>query len=72
MPGSRVRARVLAFAFLLAVVTYLDRICIAAAAPYIIPVRLLTERKLISVYPQKSGSRGMFEPFRNRWQLLSR
>jgi hypothetical protein len=39
---------------------------------YIIPVRLLTERKLISVYPQKSGSRGMFEPFCNRWQLLSR
>jgi ACS family glucarate transporter-like MFS transporter len=32
---TRVRLRVLAFAFLLAVVTYLDRICISAAAPYI-------------------------------------
>ena len=36
MAASRVRARVLGFAFLLAVVTYLDRICISAAAPYII------------------------------------
>jgi len=32
---TRVRLRVLAFAFLLAVVTYLDRICISAAAPFI-------------------------------------
>ena len=30
-----VRARVLGFAFLLAVVTYLDRVCISAAAPFI-------------------------------------
>ena len=35
MAASRVRARVLGLAFLLAVVTYLDRICISAAAPYI-------------------------------------
>src|SRR5262245_21964490 len=34
-PSTRVRGRVLAFAFLLAVVTYLDRICISAAAPFI-------------------------------------
>src|SRR5499427_5495363 len=33
--ASRVRGRVLAFAFLLAVVTYLDRVCISAAAPFI-------------------------------------
>jgi MFS transporter, ACS family, glucarate transporter len=33
--ATRVRGRVLAFAFLLAVVTYLDRICISAAAPFI-------------------------------------
>ncbi|MCC7417117.1 MAG: MFS transporter [Acidobacteria bacterium] len=32
--ASRARRRVLAFAFLLAVVTYLDRICISAAAPF--------------------------------------
>ena len=36
MPGpSRVRGRVLAFAFLLTVITYLDRVCISAAAPFI-------------------------------------
>ncbi|HEV8345342.1 MAG TPA: MFS transporter [Vicinamibacterales bacterium] len=34
-PSTRVRGRVLAFAFLLAVVTYLDRVCISAAAPFI-------------------------------------
>src|SRR5262245_7266828 len=32
--ATPVRGRVLAFAFLLAVVTYLDRICISAAAPF--------------------------------------
>src|ERR671931_776008 len=35
MSAGRVRTKVLAFAFLLAVVTYLDRICISAAAPFI-------------------------------------
>src|SRR3977135_4451921 len=35
MTATRVRGRVLTFAFLLAVVTYLDRICISAAAPAI-------------------------------------
>jgi MFS transporter, ACS family, glucarate transporter len=34
-PRGRVRGRVLAFAFSLSVVTYLDRICISAAAPFI-------------------------------------
>jgi len=33
--ASRVRFRVLAFAFLLTVITYLDRVCISAAAPAI-------------------------------------
>src|SRR5262245_44036514 len=33
-PSSRVRGRVLSFAFLLAVVTYLDRVCISVAAPF--------------------------------------
>ncbi len=33
-PPTRVRARVLGFAFSLAAITYLDRICISAAAPY--------------------------------------
>src|SRR5206468_8553071 len=34
-PRGRVREHVLAFAFLLALVTYLDRVCISAAAPFI-------------------------------------
>jgi MFS transporter, ACS family, glucarate transporter len=34
-PATRARAGVLLFAFFLAVVTYLDRVCISAAAPYI-------------------------------------
>ncbi len=34
-PSSRTRLTVLWFAFLLAVVTYLDRVCISAAAPFI-------------------------------------
>ena len=50
MPGSRVRARVLAFAFLLAVVTYLDRICIAAAAPYIMADLHLTVLQMSVVF----------------------
>ena len=33
--ATRVRGRVLTFAFLLTVVTYLDRVCISAAAPFI-------------------------------------
>jgi ACS family glucarate transporter-like MFS transporter len=32
---SRIRGRVLLFAFLLTVITYLDRVCISAAAPFI-------------------------------------
>src|SRR5262245_42813506 len=35
MPPTRVRGRVLLFAFLLTVITYLDRVCISAAAPSI-------------------------------------
>ena len=34
-PQFRVRTRVLGFVFSLAAITYLDRICISAAAPYI-------------------------------------
>jgi MFS transporter, ACS family, glucarate transporter len=35
LPVSRVRVRVLGFAFALTAITYLDRICISAAAPFI-------------------------------------
>ena len=48
--ASRIRARVLGFAFLLAVVTYLDRICISAAAPYIMEDLQLTILEMSAVF----------------------
>src|SRR5262245_9157339 len=35
-PGTRVRYRVLRMAFVLAIITYLDRVCISIAAPFIV------------------------------------
>src|SRR5437762_9652953 len=61
MPGSRVRARVLAFAFLLAVVTYLDRICIAAAAPYIMADLHLTVLQMSVVFSAFTLAYSLFE-----------
>jgi hypothetical protein len=37
---------------------------------YIIPVRALGGRKSIYVYPRNPQSRGMFNKFRDAWQLL--
>jgi sugar phosphate permease len=34
--GTPVRYRVLRMAFVLAIITYLDRVCISIAAPYIV------------------------------------
>jgi len=52
MPTStRVRGRVLAFAFALAVVTYLDRICISAAAPFIMNDLHLTGQDFLAAFP---------------------
>ena len=61
MPPTRVRARVLGFAFLLAVVTYLDRICISAAAPYIIDDLHLTVLQMSVVFSAFTLSYSLFE-----------
>ena len=60
-PASRVRGRVLAFAFLLAVVTYLDRICIAAAAPFIMNDLHLTVLQMSVVFSAFTLSYSLFE-----------
>ena len=56
-----VRARVLGFAFLLAVVTYLDRICISAAAPYIMDDLGLTVLQMSVVFSAFTLSYSLFE-----------
>jgi ACS family glucarate transporter-like MFS transporter len=61
MNASRVRARVLGFAFLLAVVTYLDRICISAAAPYIIDDLHLSVLQMSVVFSAFTLSYSLFE-----------
>jgi MFS transporter, ACS family, glucarate transporter len=60
-PATRVRGRVLAFAFLLAVVTYLDRICIAAAAPFIMNDLHLTVLQMSVVFSAFTLSYSLFE-----------
>jgi ACS family glucarate transporter-like MFS transporter len=60
-PATRVRARVLAFAFLLAVVTYLDRVCISAAAPYIMDDLHLTVLQMSVVFSAFTLSYSLFE-----------
>ena len=60
-PATRVRARVLAFAFLLAVITYLDRICISAAAPYIMDDLHLTVLQMSVVFSAFTLSYSLFE-----------
>jgi ACS family glucarate transporter-like MFS transporter len=61
MNASRVRVRVLGFAFLLAVVTYLDRICISAAAPYIIDDLHLSVLQMSVVFSAFTLSYSLFE-----------
>src|SRR3954471_5796139 len=60
-PATRVRTRVLAFAFLLAVVTYLDRICISAAAPYIMDDLHLSVLQISVVFSAFTLSYSLFE-----------
>jgi sugar phosphate permease len=60
-PPSRVRARVLGFAFLLAVVTYLDRVCISAAAPYIMDDLHLSVLQMSVVFSAFTLSYSLFE-----------
>lgn len=38
---------------------------------YIIPIAALGGRKSIYVYPRNPRSRGMFQPYRDAWQLLT-
>jgi len=61
MAPTRVRARVLGFAFALAVVTYLDRICISAAAPYIMRDLGLTVLQMSVVFSAFTLSYSLFE-----------
>jgi MFS transporter, ACS family, glucarate transporter len=61
MPGSRVRGRVLAFAFALAVVTYLDRVCISAAAPYLMRDLRLSVLQMSVVFSAFTLAYSLFE-----------
>jgi ACS family glucarate transporter-like MFS transporter len=62
MPSAtRVRGRVLALAFLLAVVTYLDRICISAAAPFIMEDLHLTVLQMSAVFSAFTLAYSLFE-----------
>src|SRR5436189_395848 len=60
-PSSRVRGTVLAFAFLLAVVTYLDRICISAAAPFLMEDLHLTVLQMSVVFSAFTLAYSLFE-----------
>src|SRR5215813_6120011 len=59
--ASRVRGRVLAFAFGLAVVTYLDRICISAAAPSIMEDLHLSVLQMSVVFSAFTLAYSLFE-----------
>jgi ACS family glucarate transporter-like MFS transporter len=56
-----VRARVLGFAFLLAVITYLDRVCISAAAPAIMEELNLSVLQMSVVFSAFTLSYSLFE-----------
>jgi ACS family glucarate transporter-like MFS transporter len=60
-PASRARGRVLTFAFLLAVITYLDRICISAAAPFIMEDLHLTVLEMSMVFSAFTLAYSIFE-----------
>src|SRR5689334_25267608 len=59
--GPRVRTRVLAFAFVLTVVTYLDRICISAAAPAIMADLHLSVLQMSAVFSAFTLAYSLFE-----------
>lgn len=61
MPGTRIRTRVLGFAFSLAAITYLDRICISAAAPYMMDDLQLTALQMSAVFSAFTLSYSLFE-----------
>src|SRR5262245_7332114 len=59
--AAPVRARVLGFAFLLAVVTYLDRVCISAAAPAIMEELHLSVLQMSVVFSAFTLAYSLFE-----------
>jgi ACS family glucarate transporter-like MFS transporter len=61
VPATRVRGRVLALAFSLSVITYLDRICIAAAAPYMMADLGLTVLQMSAVFSAFTLAYSIFE-----------
>jgi len=61
LPGFRARGRVLVFAFLLAVITYLDRICISAAAPFIMEDLHLSMVQMSAVFSAFTLAYSLFE-----------
>src|ERR687887_2747017 len=61
MSAGRVRTRVLGFAFALAVVTYLDRICISAAAPFIMADLHLSVLQMSVVFSAFTLAYSLFE-----------
>jgi MFS transporter, ACS family, glucarate transporter len=61
IPASRTRVVVLTFAFLLAVITYLDRVCISAAAPFITSDLHLTTLQMGKVFSAFALAYSLFE-----------
>src|SRR2546430_17611869 len=62
MPAAgRARARVLTFAFFLGMVTYLDRICISAAAPFMMEDLGLTVLQMSAVFSAFTLAYSLFE-----------
>ncbi len=61
IPASRTRVVVLTFAFLLAVITYLDRVCISAAAPFITSDLDLTTWQMGKVFSAFTLAYSLFE-----------
>jgi MFS transporter, ACS family, glucarate transporter len=59
--GSRVRYRVLWMAFLLAIVTFLDRVCISIAAPYMMEDLGLTMLQMSLVFSAFTLAYSLFE-----------
>ena len=58
---TRARGRVLTFAFLLSLITYLDRICISAAAPFIMADLQLTVLQMSAVFSAFTLAYSIFE-----------
>jgi sugar phosphate permease len=61
MRPTRARGRVLVFAFLLSVITYLDRVCISAAAPFIMADLQLTVLQMSVVFSAFTLAYSIFE-----------